>query len=100
MGKHKQMKEFLRLYVERMEREEQGDTERMERMQSTNPRYILRNWMAQKAIEMAENDDFSEVQFLHQLLQNPYKVDKDAEGKEFAQPPPKWAQRLAVSCSS
>lgn len=98
--KHKQMKEFLRLYVERMEREEQGDTERMEKMQSTNPRYVLRNWMAQKAIEMAENDDFSEVQFLHRLLQDPYKVDKVAEEKGFAQPPPKWAQRLAVSCSS
>jgi len=98
--KNKQMKEFLKLYVERMEREDQGDTERMDHMQETNPRYILRNWIAQKAIEMAENDDFSEVEFIHKLLQNPYKVDKVAEEKGFAAPPPRWAEQLAVSCSS
>jgi len=45
-------------------------------IQDANPRYILRNWVAQAAIEKAEQDDFSEVQFLLKLLQNPFRKPK------------------------
>merc|ERR1712241_1135578 len=83
--KHKQMKEG-------------EDTARMEAMQATNPRYILRNWIAQRAIELAEEDDFSEVKFLLELLQNPFSTNKEAEAKGYASPPPKWSRKLAVSC--
>ena len=72
----------------------------MEAMQAVNPRYILRNWMAQQAIVLAEEDDFSEVNFLHELLQKPFTMNKEAESKGYASPPPKWSRRLAVSCSS
>ena len=82
------------------EKENKSDEERLEMMQKTNPRYILRNWMAQRAIEMAEEDDFSEVQFLLGLFRNPYKVNKSAEEKGYASKPPGWSKRLSVSCSS
>ena len=98
--KHKQMKEVLSQYVARLKREEREDTARMEAMQATNPRYILRNWIAQRAIELAEEDDFSEVKFLLELLQNPFSTNKEAEAKGYASPPPKWSRKLAVSCSS
>ncbi|GIL91706.1 hypothetical protein Vretimale_14826 [Volvox reticuliferus] len=41
-------------------------------MNSTNPRFILRNWIAQQAIERAEKGDFSEVARVYALLQNPF----------------------------
>jgi len=98
--KHKQMKEVLSQYVARLKREEREDMARMESMQGANPRYILRNWMAQRAIELAEEEDFSEVSFLLELLQNPFSTNKEAEARGYASPPPKWSRRLAVSCSS
>jgi len=98
--KSKQIKEFLKLYVERLETDRVDDAERMTAMQKANPRYILRNWIAQKAIEMAEADDFSEVQFLEEILRNPFKTNKLAEEKGYASKPPVWSKKLAVSCSS
>jgi len=98
--KQKQMKEVLRQYVARLKKEEREDVARMEAMQGANPRYILRNWIAQRAIELAEEEDFSEVRFLLQLLQNPFSISKEAEAKGYASPPPKWSRKLAVSCSS
>merc|ERR1719474_167054 len=99
--KSKQIKEFLNLYVEKLEKDNIVDEERMIAMRKTNPRYILRNWIAQKAIEMAEEDDFSEVQFLLKLLKNPFQLNRDAEKKKgYASKPPRWSKKLAVSCSS
>lgn len=98
--KSKRAKDFLTVYVKRVKDDGREDSERMEAMQKTNPRYVLRNWIAQRAIEQAEADDFSEVQFLLDLLYNPYTINKQAEEKGYAGPPPSWSKRLAVSCSS
>ena len=49
---------------------------------------------------MAEEDDFSEVQFLLDLFRNPYKINKAAEEKGYASKPPSWSKTLSVSCSS
>jgi len=69
-------------------------------MCQVNPRYVLRNWMAESAIKKAEKDDFSEVQFLLKVLQSPYTINEEAEKKGYADPPPKWACTISVSCSS
>jgi len=98
--KSKRIKEFIRLYAIRLRTEGHSDEKRMEDMQSINPRYILRNWIAQAAIQRAEEDDFSEVQFLLQLLTNPYRINHLAEQKGYASPPPKWSAKLVLSCSS
>ena len=96
-------KNFVKLYVERLAKEgikEENDSERMERMQNANPRYILRQWMAQSAISKAENDDFSEVQSLLKVLSTPFKTQKEAESAGYANPVPGWSKDLVVSCSS
>jgi len=67
-------------------------------MRSRNPKYILRNYIAQEAIELAEKGDFSRVNELLILLQSPY--DEHPEMERYAASPPDWSQEIAVSCSS
>merc|ERR1712150_273078 len=96
-------KNFVKLYIERLAKEEvteANDSERMERMQNANPRYILRQWMAQSAISKAENDDFSEVRLLLKVLSTPFKTQKEAESAGYANPVPGWSKDIIVSCSS
>lgn len=64
-----------------------------------NPVYILRNGMAQRAIEQAENNDFSEVERLYNLLKNPYKVSELATAMDTI-PPNADEPEIYVSCSS
>lgn len=75
--------------------------ERVQHMNRANPMYILRNYMAQTAIERAEKGDYSEVRRLYELLRTPYD---EQEGMErYTAKPPKWASRKGVcvnSCSS
>uniref|UniRef100_A0A673XVF8 Selenoprotein O n=1 Tax=Salmo trutta TaxID=8032 RepID=A0A673XVF8_SALTR len=65
-----------------------------------NPRYVLRNWMAESAIRKAEGNDFSEVELLQRTLVQPYLTQDAAEEAGYAAQPPWWAQGLNVSCSS
>lgn len=70
---------------------------RSARMNAVNPAVVLRNHLAQTAIERAEAGDFSEVQRLQQVLSRPYD---DPLNPADAGLPPDWAQHLEVSCSS
>jgi uncharacterized protein YdiU (UPF0061 family) len=74
------------------------DAERREMMLSINPKYVLRNYMAQIAIEAAEQHDYSEIDRLMQLLQTPF--DEHPDMTHYAEPPPDWAGSIQVSCSS
>ncbi|RDD47790.1 UPF0061 protein [Trichoplax sp. H2] len=76
------------------------DQDRQLRMQEVNPRYILRNYMAQIAINKANIGDFSEVRNLQNTLLNPFSKQRNAERLGYAAPPPVWASQLRVSCSS
>ena len=67
-------------------------------MNAVNPKYVLRNYLAQAAIEKAQHKDFSEVERLLQVLQNPF--DEQPENEHYAALPPDWASTLEVSCSS
>ncbi|WP_180081090.1 YdiU family protein [Acinetobacter sp. YH12201] len=69
-------------------------------MLKVNPQYILRNHMAQKAIELAEQDDFSEVERLFKLLHQPYLKQPDLEQAEDLGPLPSDVPEVMVSCSS
>ena len=66
-------------------------------MRSSNPKYVLRNWMAQLAIDAAEKDDYSVAEELYNLLKNPYDEQPQHEEKWF-QKRPEWA-RHRVGCS-
>ncbi len=67
----KKFTEFLQDYKKRLESEFGAtdiDGERQRKMKASNPRYILRNWIAQRAIEAADKGDFSEVQLVLKVL--------------------------------
>lgn len=86
-------------YRQRLRQEHSDDTARRAAMNRVNPKYVLRNYMAQIAIERAQRDgDFSETDNLLRLLQTPY--DEHPEFEHYAGHPPEWAQGIAVSCSS
>jgi uncharacterized protein YdiU (UPF0061 family) len=85
-------------YRERLRREHSVDAARKAAMDGVNPKYVLRNYLAQVAIEKAQNGDFSEVQKLLALLERPF--DEQPEHETYAALPPDWASHLEVSCSS
>ena len=86
-------------YDARLAAEASLDAERWQRMAAVNPKFVLRNHLAETAIRQAEAGDFSEVQRLHQVLQRPFDDQPDAPAA-YAALPPDWAQHLEVSCSS
>ncbi|WP_374664628.1 YdiU family protein [Acinetobacter sp.] len=80
---------------------EHQDTDALDTdMAKANPQYILRNHMAQKAIELAERNDFSEVQRLFTLLSQPYTKQPELEQPEDLAPLPNDVPEVMVSCSS
>ena len=75
------------------------DTTRAPAMRSVNPKYILRNYLAENAIVAArDHNDMSEVDRLMQVLQQPY--DEHPGMEAYAAAPPDWARHISVSCSS
>jgi uncharacterized protein YdiU (UPF0061 family) len=90
--------QWQRLYTERLANETQSATSRYAAMQRVNPKYILRNYLAENAIRTAENGDFSEVQNLHRILRQPF--DEHPENAHYAAIPPDWAADICISCSS
>ncbi|RJS24105.1 YdiU family protein [Corallococcus sp. H22C18031201] len=85
-------------YRARLRAEGSVDTERRVRMDRENPKYVLRNWVAQRAIERAQAGDSAEVDRILALLAAPFDEHPDSE--EYAASPPAWGRHLAVSCSS
>ena len=83
-------------YRKRLTKEALADKERRKRMNIINPKYVLRNYMAQLAIDAADNDDYSVIDDLFRLLKNPYHDQIESE-KWFAKRP-EWA-RHKVGCS-
>ena len=67
-------------------------------IKKSNPKFILRNYLLQNAIEKAENGDFSEIHNLHKITRNPF--DEQKENESYAALPPAWAKEICISCSS
>jgi uncharacterized protein YdiU (UPF0061 family) len=85
-------------YRSRLRQEGSVDARRRETMHAINPKYVLRNYLAQVAIEKAQQKDFSEIERLLVILQKPFDEQPDFEG--YAKLPPDWGARVTVSCSS
>jgi len=85
-------------YRDRLAAEGSVDTERALRMNQVNPKYVLRNHLAEIAIRDARQGDFSEIDRLRQILARPY--DEQPESSAYAGFPPTWATQIEVSCSS
>ncbi len=90
---------WFKAYRAALQTQAKPDVARQAEMKRINPKFILRNYLAQAAIEKAEqNKDYSEIDTLMQLLQNPFAEHPQFE--QYAEPPPEWAGEIAVSCSS
>lgn len=89
---------WLADYRARLRTHAKPDAERRAVMMATNPKYILRNYLAQAAIEKAERGDYAEIDRLLTVLRTPFDEQPNAEA--YAAPPPDWADNIQVSCSS
>ncbi len=89
---------WLKLWRMRLCEEQSDDNTRQAAMLAANPKYILRNWLAEAVIRKAQAKDFSGVNEVLQCLRQPY--DEHSGFERYAALPPDWANGLTVSCSS
>jgi len=100
---------FIQLYLDRLAEDIQGlspeekmiaQHDRITLMNNNNPKFILRNYMAQNAIGLAEKGDFREVNRLLRLLSNPYGDNEEFLLYNYDSKPPLNALKICVTCSS
>ena len=87
-------------YATRLRAEASVDAERAMRMNCINPKFVLRNHLAEVAIQKAQAGDFAEVDRLLKVLQRPFDENPAGATPGDAGFPPDWAQTIEVSCSS
>lgn len=83
-------------YNKRLQLEVLSDEKRQEAMNQVNPKYVLRNYMAQLAIDAADKEDYSLLNELFVLLQKPY--DEQPEQEKWFAKRPDWA-KVKIGCS-
>ncbi|XP_074321366.1 uncharacterized protein LOC141657877 [Silene latifolia] len=92
---------WVKSYIQELVSSEVSDEERKTGMNAVNPKYILRNYLCQSAIDAAEQGDFEEVRRLLKVMERPF--DEQPGMEKYARLPPAWAYRPGVcmlSCSS
>ena len=92
----------LAAWLERYAARARDESGRVERMNAANPKYVLRNYLAQQAIDALARGDASVMERLMKVLQRPY--DEQPEHEELSARRPEWARYKpgcsALSCSS
>ncbi len=95
---HSSLLPWLARYSARLKRNLLDDKRRSQQMKQANPKFILRNYLAQQAIEKAESGDYSEIEQLMKVLTSPY--EEHPEFEHYAAAVPLWGKELEISCSS
>ncbi|MGQ0703597.1 MAG: protein adenylyltransferase SelO [Gemmatimonadales bacterium] len=85
-------------YTARLRAEGSLDFERRERMRRVNPKFVLRNWIAQEVILAAEQKEFGAIEEIRRVLAHPF--DEHCGCERYAAPPTAEAREIVVSCSS
>ncbi len=93
---------WLRRYLARVRQDAVPVSDRRRRMNRANPKYVLRNYLAQQAIDALERGDASIMERLMAVTRRPY--DEQPAHDELADRRPEWARHKpgcsALSCSS
>ena len=89
-------REWFEKYFNHIRKENNSDIERKVLMNKVNPKYVLRNYMAQMAIDKADSGDYKLIDELYQILKKPY--DEQPEHEKWFAKRPEWA-RNKVGCS-
>lgn len=96
------MTKWLQEYQARIAALDISDEHRKSQMNKVNPKYVLRNYIAQLAIDKAHEGDYSIVNELLDVMRKPY--DEQPEHQQYAAKRPEWARVKAgcsmLSCSS
>jgi uncharacterized protein YdiU (UPF0061 family) len=96
------MGQWIQDYLQEAHLQGRTNEERKTLMQATNPKYLLRNYLAQLAIDDAEQGDYKQVDTLLEILRRPY--DDQPQYERYAEKRPEWARNRAgcsmLSCSS
>jgi len=92
----KEWQDWFEKYIARINEETQSDRERKEQMDKVNPKYVLRNYMAQLCIDDADKGNYSLLNELFEMLKRPY--DEQPEYQKWFAKRPDWA-RNKVGCS-
>ncbi|BAF72571.1 protein adenylyltransferase SelO [Sulfurovum sp. NBC37-1] len=95
---HKPMQDWLDDYDKRLAQNSSTQQEREERMLQTNPKFVLKNYMLQEVIDAAEKDDFSLIDRLFRIVQDPYAEHPAYE--RWAGATPDELKNTKLSCSS
>ncbi len=95
---HKPMNDWLDSYDERLKENTSTTEERHSAMLQTNPKFVLKNYILQEAIDAAENGDFTIVDALFEIAKDPYAEHDDFE--RWAEATPDEFKNKKLSCSS
>ncbi|SHF19112.1 Uncharacterized conserved protein YdiU, UPF0061 family [Microbulbifer donghaiensis] len=97
-AQHDALERWLDHYDQRLAREHSDSRERNRAMLAANPKFVLRNYLAQKVIDAAAEGDYRPLQTMIELLQKPY--DEHPQHETWAVAPPESGKHMPVSCSS
>ena len=93
---------WLQHYAQRIQADNIAQSVRKAAMNKVNPKYVLRNYLAQQAITLAEQGDYSQLHDLQKVLKKPY--EEQMSFHHFSEKRPEWARNKAgcsmLSCSS
>ncbi|HEY9193794.1 MAG TPA: hypothetical protein VIO81_13065, partial [Methyloversatilis sp.] len=94
--------DWLQAWAQRVTAGGEPDAARISRMNTANPKYVLRNWLAQRAIDDATQGDTVMIERLLRMIRRPY--DEQPDFNDLAGRRPEWARHKpgcsALSCSS
>tara|TARA_B100001094_G_scaffold158126_1_gene153041 strand:+ start:52 stop:1485 length:1434 start_codon:yes stop_codon:yes gene_type:complete len=92
------LKSWSQKFKERHDIEIADIDSRITQMNEMNPKFILRNYMLQNAIDQAEEGSYKEIDILMKLITKPY--EENLEYERYSEESPEWAKSLGLSCSS
>ncbi|GJM16062.1 MAG: UPF0061 protein [Thermodesulfobacteriota bacterium] len=91
--------DWIASYKLRLKAENSSDSRRKKEMDLINPKFILRNYLAENAIRKAVDDgDYLEIERLHRILRDPFS--EQIQYQDYAAASPDWGKKLVISCSS